>query len=469
MTPRPTRCIHFAYGQVSLSGRLPARWLSRVIALEARVGQRSCPAQWQSDGTYHCHFHSRKKVLRATIWARLQDGNQVRVRTYLVINAGADKPRAMLDQALDQIERYTFTHIPDRPAERAQIDNPDALSIHWVIPDFQQGSGGHASIFRMAGELKRLGHRNHFWIIGDCQHADPGAYIDQHFGSLNCPTRLLAPHQLDQVQGDVVVATNYRSAYYVRGIRQVVRKCYLVQDYEPSFFPMGFDYHVARHTYTFGFQLIAAGYWLTSMLRRDGADEVASFGFGYAPECYFPAPTDASQNTSPARLFRIAFYGRISTERRMVVLGLLALAELARRRTDFIVHFFGQTSGDNPLPYPYVDEGVLAPAELGQLYRDCDLGLVFSATNHSIVPGEMMACGLPVVELDGENNQMTYPPGSICLAEAVPAAIADAVCRLLDSPTARDQQRRAALEYAAGLSWESATQTVVTTLKGHRP
>ena len=45
---------------------------------------------------------------------------------------------------------------------------------------------------------------------------------------------------------------------------------------------------------------------------------------------------------------------------------------------------------------------------LADLYRRATVGVVFSATNYSLIPHEMMACGLPVVELDGESTRADF-------------------------------------------------------------
>ena len=37
--------------------------------------------------------------------------------------------------------------------------------------------------------------------------------------------------------------------------------------------------------------------------------------------------------------------------------------------------------------------------DLADLYRESTIGMVFSTTNPSLVPYEMMACGLPVIDL----------------------------------------------------------------------
>ena len=75
--------------------------------------------------------------------------------------------------------------------------------------------------------------------------------------------------------------------------------------------------------------------------------------------------------------------------------------------------------------FEYEIKGVLSPINLAQLYRSSDFGCVFSGTNYSLVPLEMMACGIPVLEFDGQNTRQTYPDGSVIFAEPKPQAIAN--------------------------------------------
>ncbi len=407
-------------------------------------------------------IHERECAYMRRTWGPLLDNDPAYNPNLTLVTedfAAACRATPRLDAKSSNPTRYEFTRIPERPATRPGPHDPQSLVINWVMPDFIQGAGGHTTIFRMASHLQRLGHRSVFWITGGSTHSDPSAYIDTHFFPLQCPVHALTADNLDDVTGDVVFATHCWTAYYVRGIRNVWRKCYFVQDYEPYFYPLGADYHYARRTYHFGFHIIVAGRWLQEMLRRESNASSYVFDLAYDPRYYQPA-----QKSCTAGSLRIAFYARASTERRMVTLGLEALALLGKIRHDFVVHFFGGEPQKSPSVYAHIDEGVLTEAELGDLYRTSDLGMVFSATNHSLVPVEMMACGLPVLELAGENNALIYPPGSIALAEPDEQSVANLLCRLLDSAEERAALRTAGLAYAATLSWAASAKKVESAL-----
>jgi glycosyltransferase involved in cell wall biosynthesis len=153
------------------------------------------------------------------------------------------------------------------------------------------------------------------------------------------------------------------------------------------------------------------------------------------------------------------FYARHQTRRRGTELGLLSLALLKQRRPETEVVLFGSDDLPYRLPFDHTPAGILNEAELAGLYGGAAVGLSISLTNYSLVPQEMLACGLPVVEMDLPPVRAAYPHGgaAIRLAAPEPAAIADALSQALSLP---DAEMRRAREAAAGLvrhlSWARA-------------
>jgi hypothetical protein len=132
------------------------------------------------------------------------------------------------------------------------------------------------------------------------------------------------------------------------------------------------------------------------------------------PKYYFES------DSVPRLRNHIAFYARQETPRRAVELGHLAFELLLRDGIDFHVDLFGSDTSVGTLPYRHTAYGVLDAVQLGGLYRRATIGMVFSTTNYSIIPREMMACGLPVIELNSESSRRSFPGGVAALAEATP-------------------------------------------------
>jgi glycosyltransferase involved in cell wall biosynthesis len=144
---------------------------------------------------------------------------------------------------------------------------------------------------------------------------------------------------------------------------------------------------------------------------------------------------------------------------------MLALDELARRRPGFPIGLFGS---DDRLAASFEYEllGLLSPAELAERYSRAAVGLSLSLTNYSLIPQEMMACGLPCVDLAGRSSEAMFGrDGPVELAEPDPLAIASAIERLLDDPERWRRRSEAGLEFVAGATWEAAARDVETGLR----
>ena len=138
----------------------------------------------------------------------------------------------------------------------------------------------------------------------------------------------------------------------------------------------------------------------------------------------------------------------------------MAFDILHERGVDFHVDRFGSDVGNLGARYTYTNHGALTASRLGNLYRQATVGMVFSSTNHSLVNKEMMACGLPVIDLDVESVRAIFPAGSLRLAPPNPDAIADALQQLLADPAERSRLRRAGTDLVKDLCWEASARVV---------
>jgi glycosyltransferase involved in cell wall biosynthesis len=130
---------------------------------------------------------------------------------------------------------------------------------------------------------------------------------------------------------------------------------------------------------------------------------------------------------------------------------LQALSVIAKRTPEVEICLFGADHIPGHLAFPHTALGILSPTELGDLYRGCDIGLAFSTTNPSLVTFEMMACGLPLVDLDVFDARARHGGYPAVLAEPSPEKIADAVTRLLASPGLRSDISRDSIAFTASM------------------
>ena len=332
--------------------------------------------------------------------------------------------------------------------------------VAWVVPQFRKGSGGHSTLAHLIRGLEALGHRCSVWVLDEeGRHADAddeslGALWRRFFGPMEAPVRL----GLDAWDGaDVAVATGWQTVPRTLLLPGVRRRAYLVQDHEPDFYPASASREWAAWTYRQGLHCIAASAWLAEKLRRDYGAQADHFDLGVDHEIYRPLPVRRQERM-------VLFYARAVTPRRAVPLGLLALEELHRRRPDIDVVLFGES---RPIrtPFPHRTLGVLEPAELAQAYNAATAGLVLSMTNPSLIPTEMLACGLPVVDLASESMATTFgTDGPITLCPFDPLAIASALEALIDDLPLRAAHSRLGPATVAERRWEAASGAVAAAL-----
>lgn len=351
----------------------------------------------------------------------------------------------------------TFKGTKARPPRSS---NPNALDIHWVVPDFRAGSGGHMTIFRMVRYLEQFGHRCTVWIEEAVFHDTPleaWETIVKSFQCVEAEVRFVGD-DLHQTSGDVIIATGWSTAWTIKDVKGFKTSMYFVQDHEPEFYPTGAMSNLARQTYDFDFGCICASPWLENLMQTRYGRWAQGFYLAYEPEQYFVDETiDKTQKGN----LKIAVYGRAHTDRRCVQLALAGLQILAGKRTDFEVHFFGQDDLPfNEAPFKAYNHGVLSSEALSALYNECDLGICFSGTNYSLVPQEMMACGLPLVEFNTESTQVIFPKSTVTLAGPAPVDIASKLDKLMDSESKRDRQRKAALKWVQKFSWKDSARQV---------
>ncbi|MBK3398719.1 glycosyltransferase [Methylobacterium ajmalii] len=353
--------------------------------------------------------------------------------------------------------------VPLRPRYRRH--DPRSLNIHWIVPSFgSPGAGGHMSIFRMVRFLETFGHRQTIWLQNAVHFRDQAhakSRIREWYQPIGDRVNVLfLPDDTRQLSGDVLIATDCWTAFPAATAAAFQERFYFVQDYEPAFYPAGEIQQIAELTYDFGFSCLAAGRWLQQLMEERGI-WARAWDLAVDHDIYFPRPNIAA----PSQAIKIAFYARGYTPRRAVRLGIAALNDLAQRLPGIEVHLFGQDDLDvSEIQFPFVNHGILSSEGLSDLYRCSDIGIVFSATNYSLVPLEMMACGLPLVELDVPSTRAVFSGDEVSLAKPVPSAIAACIEALAKDPAKRAAQVAAGLTYVSGLSWETSARRVESAL-----
>jgi glycosyltransferase involved in cell wall biosynthesis len=350
------------------------------------------------------------------------------------------------------------------PLDGAVTPAPDGpLRVAIVLPQFRRGSGGHKTIADLVRGLEARGHAITLWLVDEeGRHEGAGdaelrALFCDFFGPVAAPLHRLA--ELASFPGaDVVLATGWQTVPAVLRMPGAGARAYLVQDHEPEFYATSIEREWAAWTYRQGLHAICASPWLAELVTGTYGGTATSFDLGVDHDAYHPLPTHRREDL-------VLFYARPTTARRAVPLGVLALQELHHRRPDVEIALFGE-SRELATPFPHRHLGVLAPDALAHAYASATVGVVLSLTNPSLVPTEMLACGLPVVDLATPSMRRTFgDDGPIVLAEPTPQAVCDAVERLLGDLVERADRSRAGTALAATRTWSHAAEQVEAGLR----
>lgn len=362
-------------------------------------------------------------------------------------------------QRVDVLNFYKFT-LPFEISSTGK--NNEKNSLIWFIPDFNAGSGGHLNIFRIIWNLEKRGYKCSVVIVRPSLHKTPElaeAAIREHFFPLQAK---VYTSLVNLPACEFAVATGWDTAYFARAYQGAQEKLYFVQDFEPYFFPVGSEYLLAENTYKFGFFGITAGDWLAKKLAHDYGMQTQSVGFGVELDRYKRLPRREPE------IRRVFFYARPPTPRRAFELGMLVLNEVWQRlpNTQFILA--GWDVSGYQIPFPHLACGTLALDDLPDLYSQCDVALVLSLTNISLLPLELMASGCAVVSNRGDNVEWLLNDSVACLADSTPEALAGAICKLLQDNDHRNALSARAEAHAhaqpswedVALQFEAALQTV---------
>ena len=330
------------------------------------------------------------------------------------------------------------------------------------MPPWKVGSGGITTIFRLIQQLERRGHSCAIYVFDPFGwDGRPGHELREEIRERFIPIEAPVFAGLDDFAPcDVCFATQWWTAWPVRDLPGCGAKVYLVQDDEPQFYATGAESIFAEETYRMGYRCIAYTPWMAEILTERYGLESRYFECGTDLDAYRFA---GEEQREPGL---IAVYARRETERRAVDLALAGLMELFERRPGIRVVMFGSNMSPS-VPFPCDDWGVRSPEELAALYRRASAGIVFSLTTHSLVAQEMMASGLPLVELNGPNvtSELGEPRERAELVDPRPDAVADALERILDDREAAAAMARRARAFVEERTWERAGDQIEAALR----
>lgn len=314
--------------------------------------------------------------------------------------------------------------------------------IAWLVPYPIEGSGGLGNIFYNMNYLADNGYECHAYIEnpgGMYSDKDMRRVVEQYFGAIKA--EFYSGFTVDK-QYDLIFATAWYTAKFVRDIKQNCKKAYFIQDFEALFNPMGDGYLLAENSYRYGLIPVTIGKWLSHKMINDFNINSNYFEFCADLNIY-------KRNPSITKEKAVCFVYQPEKPRRCSLIGIEALGIVKHLVPDVNIYLFGSTVQSN-IWFPHINLPLLSYSQCNELYNKCMVGLCISSSNPSRIPFEMMATGLPVVDLYMDNNLYDMPSDGILLAQQTPESIAQAIITLLKDKGMRDKMSEYGINYMKG-------------------
>ena len=311
----------------------------------------------------------------------------------------------------------------------------------WVLPSLIEGSGGHRTILQNVQYLIRKGYECDVYVEdkGEVKNSEElRRQAETLFGKHDC--HFILGYDI-QGEYDIIFATAWFTAKVVRDCNSKAVKAYFIQDFEALFNPMGDGYILACNSYGYGLKPVTIGRWLSHKMQTEYHTPSRYFDFCADRRIYRPLSEAKKEHA-------ICFVYQPDKPRRCSVLGIEALGIVKFLRPDVKIYLYGSNIKGN-VWFEHENLGIIPLEKCNALYNKCEVGLCISSSNPSRIPFEMMAAGLPVVDLYMENNFFDMPNEGVRLAHTTPESIAQALIEILDHPEQAAQMSEAGKRYMA--------------------
>lgn len=310
-------------------------------------------------------------------------------------------------------------------ASRAQVDalrgshaahqGPRKVeTVNWFIPEIDMPFfGGLNTAFRIADKLRREnGVRNRFVVLGNPHELFYRSALDAAFAGLGADSDFAfydgSDESIAAIPGaDAAVSTLWLTATHVVKAMSAPRNFYLVQDFEPEFYPASTMFALAEESYRYGLY----GICNTKSMHSTYVDAYKGQATYFTPavdrNIYFPSGDIESIESGVVTIFAYARdHFRNCWE---LVCEALSRVKAQHGRKVQIV-----TAGARYLPEAadFVDLGLMDYRATGAVYRGTDIGVTMQISRHpSYLPLELMASGVPMVSPDSEWFKWLFKDG----------------------------------------------------------
>ena len=326
-------------------------------------------------------------------------------RDFSVFRQKADEAESLWLSDICRADDHTVDAVEALHAKTA--GRADVRTVNWFFPDIDSPFyGGINTALRMAEHLSVTTASQHRFVL----MANPNEAFFRSALLAAFPVLVDSPvtffdgptdPDLDRVPyADVSIATLWVTAYSVARFQNTRRKFYLIQDFEPQFYPAGTNYALTEEGYRLGLYGLCNTERLLDIYRARLRRRRRGVHARRRPERVPRPGRRPLRHDGPTTVF---VYARPGHWRNCWEMASLALAEVKQRIRRRRPHRHRRLVGPprRPRQRHRAPRPARLPSDTGELYRRCDVGVALTVSAHpSYLPLELMACGVPVVAFD---------------------------------------------------------------------
>ena len=338
-------------------------------------------------------------------------------------------------------------------------------TVNWFLPDIDSPFyGGVNTVLRLASYLARnhdVENRFVFWAEPNDPYfrsAISAAFPELQHAPITFHDASVAG--LDQVpEADAAVATLWATAYSVAQFEGAKRKYYMIQDFEPMFYPAGTLYALAEESYRLGLYGLCNTEHMLRLYEQRYGGRGTSFEPAIDPTIFHAEGRRFDRTID--QVATVFVYARPGHWRNCGELAFIALQELKQRLGDRVrIVTAGSWATPDDVGSGIEHLGLLDYHALGDFYRACDVGVALTVSEHpSYLPLELLACGVPVIAFDNPaGHWLLRDHHNSLLARRTVDALRDAIERVvLDPELGRELARNGLRDIAQHhSSWDGA-------------
>lgn len=265
----------------------------------------------------------------------------------------------------------------------------------------------------------------------------------------------LAEKSFSQHSSDIWIATLWETAYLIKNLPGY--KMYFVQDYEPYFYPYGDRSFLAKRSYQLGLHMVSLGSWCAEMIQKECQLEspLDQINFPVDVEHYKLKTRDFTKYPAKKSL-NLAVYTKFNSPRRAPINLQLVLYNteklLAQKNITLNINYFGTNKNETFINGKNL--GKLTKQQLRELYYQADFGIAPSMTNFSLVPFEMMSCGLPFIDFKEGTGQDFIPADCCWYTSFNEYDLADLFEKICCEPLKLQRKVNNAKSYLQDITWK---------------